>query len=201
MRHVVGAVDPQGVDAHVVQGADPRGARARLPVAGPQGAAGAGDDRRLRPVALRGRAVVRVHDLVPRHDLAAALRDDQPVRAVAGRRAAPPSSRCMLHISRDEQKDRLWPSASTARTSTGSTTPATSTSGPAGTDYQEAYDDALEPLLDATRRRGTSCPPTASGTPVGRAAAADRAASSAIDPQWPEADFDVEVEKGRLAAT
>ena len=55
-EHVVGAFGPIGVAVHRLQEADRGGARARLPLAHPQAAAAAGRDRRLRPLALRGRA-------------------------------------------------------------------------------------------------------------------------------------------------
>ena len=51
LRHTVGLVDPQGVQITSLQGADRGGARARLPVADPQG----GARRRLRSASSTGR--------------------------------------------------------------------------------------------------------------------------------------------------
>ena len=51
-----GGLQPAGLPGHVVQGAQRRGARPRLPVAGPQGGPAQGRDRDLQPLALRGRA-------------------------------------------------------------------------------------------------------------------------------------------------
>ena len=56
----------------------------------------------------------------------------------------------MLHISTEEQKERL-PSGSSGPRSTGSTTRATSTSGSAGPQYQEAYQIVFDRTTDAAR--------------------------------------------------
>ena len=50
-------------------------------------------------------------------------------------------------------------------------------------------------------RRGSSCPPTASGTPASPCTNLLLEHLEAMDPKWPAADFDVEAEKERLALT
>ena len=76
---------PAGREDHVLQGADQGGARPRLPLADPQGGPRPGDHRRLRPVALRGRADrARARAGSGRRDRAA-LRRDQRVRGRARR--------------------------------------------------------------------------------------------------------------------
>ena len=89
----------------------------------------------------------------------------------------------MLHISRDQQRAGSWP-GSTTRPSTGSTTPATSTSGSSGPDYRtptRSRSSAITPR----RRRGTSSRPTASGTATGRHARSCSRRSRSWTPQWP----------------
>ena len=65
------------------------------------------DDRGLRPLALRGRADRRVRKLVPRREIDRAL----PARSTPSRSGwstrAPWCVKCMLHISAEEQKERL----------------------------------------------------------------------------------------------
>ena len=56
IKHVFGGVNPQGCQVSAVQGAERRGAGARLPVALPRKAPDARHDRHLQPLALRGRA-------------------------------------------------------------------------------------------------------------------------------------------------
>ena len=91
MRHVVGAVDPQGIDLTAFkqptaeERAHPFLWRIRRALPRP------GSDRRVRPVALRGRARrpgARARDATR---LEAALRDDQPLRAATSSPTAPRS--------------------------------------------------------------------------------------------------------------
>ena len=114
---------------HRVQGADARrsrrttssggsGGRCRAP-----GQIGVFDRSHYEDV-----LVVRVHGLVPAPTWEAPLRDDQPLRAATSSTKGTTIVKVMLHISRDEQKAAADASGSTARTSTGSTTPTMSTS-------------------------------------------------------------------------
>ena len=138
------------------------GSRSALP--------GAGLHRRLRPLALRGRAdrpgaragaepseIERRYDAI--NEFEAELVDDGIVdRQVHAAHLAPTSS-----------GRGCWP-GSTTRPSTGSSTPATSTSARSGADYREAYEIALERtntevapwhVVPATRS-GTATSPSAS---------------------------------------
>ena len=98
---------PPGRRAPRVQGADRGGARARLPVAGAARAARAGHDRRLRPLALRGRAHRQGASPRAAGGDRAPLRRDRRVRAASSSRQGTTIVKVMLHISSDEQKQRL----------------------------------------------------------------------------------------------
>ena len=106
VRHVVGAVDPQGVAPSRVQGADRRRARPRLPLARPPRAARPRHDRRLRPVSLRGRADRQGPRAGParrdraRYDQIVEFEDELAANGTT-------VIKVMLHISFDEQKERL----------------------------------------------------------------------------------------------
>ncbi len=80
-----GRVRPAGLPGDLVQGAERRGARPRLPVARPPADAGQGRDRHLQPVALRGRPRRPGPRPRPARGLVEALRADQRLRADAGR--------------------------------------------------------------------------------------------------------------------
>jgi PPK2 family polyphosphate:nucleotide phosphotransferase len=198
MRHVVGAVDPQGVRITAFKAPTPQERQHdflwRIRNALPKpGMIGVFDRSHYEDV-----LVVRVHDLVPRavwqRRYATINRFEQGVVAQGCF-----IIKVMLHVSRDEQKARLaqrlerpdkyWkynPGDVDERLLWG--------------DYQEAYQVAL-----------TRCSTDAAPWHV---VPADRKwyarwavqqllldALDDIDPQWPAADFDVEREKARLAAT
>jgi PPK2 family polyphosphate:nucleotide phosphotransferase len=198
MRHVVGAVDPQGVriTAFKAPTAEERQHdflwRIRRALPRP-GLIGVFDRSHYEDV-----LVVRVHDLVPRavwqRRYAAINRFE---KGVAAHRCV--IVKVMLHISRDEQKKRLaqrlerpdkyW-----------KYNPGDLDERLRWDDYQEAYQVAL-----------TRCSTNAAPWHV---VPADRKwyvrwavqqllldALDDIDPQWPPADFDIEREKARLAAT
>ena len=145
VKHVVGQVNPRRRADHVVQAADPRGARARLPLAHPRarcrrpGYIGVFDRRQYEDV-----LIVRVHDLVPPSGVGARYDRDQRAGRPAGRRRRHVSSRCFLHISNEEQRERLLARLRRPDASTGRSTRATSTSGRAGTTTRRRTQDALE---------------------------------------------------------
>ena len=190
-----GCLRPRGRAGHGVQGADRRGARARLPLADPQRAAA----RRARSGSSTGRttrtcSIVRVHDLVPRATWArryATINRFEERWSTSGTAVV----KVMLHISLRPSRSAGCASGSTGRTSGGSTTPATSTSARCWPDYQEAYQDAISSARP-TPRPGTSCRPTTSGTPAGRCSSCSSTRWRRIDPQWPPADFDVRPREG-----
>ena len=86
LEHTTGLFDPNGLRIFSFKAADEGGAGPRLPVAGREGGAGAGQGRRLRPLALRGRpdrARPRAGDAGGDR---AQVRRDQRVRETARRR-------------------------------------------------------------------------------------------------------------------
>ena len=85
IRKVFGPLDPQGLVGHQFQGAHADRAGARLSLAGAPGGAGPGHDRRLQPLALRGRARGSGPRAGARVGLAAALRPDQQFERHADR--------------------------------------------------------------------------------------------------------------------
>ncbi|MBR7742430.1 polyphosphate kinase 2 family protein [Phycicoccus sp. BSK3Z-2] len=198
MRHVVGSVDPQGVaiTAFKVPTAEERRhpflwrIRRALPAAG---RIGVFDRSHYEDV-----LVVRVHDLVPRAQWA--RRYGQINRFEEGVVDGGTSVvKVMLHVSQKEQKarlgerlrrpDKFWKY------------------NPGDVDermhwdaYQEAYQVALE-------RCSTDAAPW-HVVPADRKWFARLAVTNlllealeAMDPQWPAADFDVDAERERLAAT
>jgi PPK2 family polyphosphate:nucleotide phosphotransferase len=198
MRHVVGAVDPQGVRHTAFKAPTPEERahdflwriRNALPRAGEIGVF----DRSHYEDVL----VVRVHDLVP--------------RAVWSRRYATINRfeagvvqqgttivKVMLHIGKDEQKARLgerlerpdkyWKY------------------NPRDVDERQKWDDYMEAYQVALTRCSTQAAPW-HVVPADRKWYARWAvqqllldALTDLDPQWPAATFDVEAEKARLAAT
>ena len=163
MRHVVGAVDPQGVHITSFKAPSAEEKAPPVPVAHPPGAAHARRDRRLRPQPLRGRP----HRAGPRpraaHDVGrGATRRSTP--SSAGRRRRHDRRQGDAAPLRATSRRPASPSGSSGRTSTGSTTPATSTSGRTG---PTTWRRTRRSSRSARRmpRRGSSCPPTASGTP------------------------------------
>jgi PPK2 family polyphosphate:nucleotide phosphotransferase len=198
MRHVVGAVDPQGVRITAFKAPTPEELqhdflwriRAALPK---PGQIGVFDRSHYEDV-----LVVRVHDLVPRavwqRRYATINRFEQGVAAKGC-----VIVKVMLHISRDQQKERL--AARLERPDKyWKYNPGDVDERMCWDDYQEAYQVAL-----------TRCTTDAAPWHV---VPADRKwyarwavqqllldALEEIDPHWPPADFDVQQEKARLAAT
>ena len=80
VRKVVGTMNPQGLHDRRLRPADEGGVGARLPVADPQGRAGARADRRVQPVALRGRAGRARARPGAEADVAGSVREDQRFR-------------------------------------------------------------------------------------------------------------------------
>ena len=196
MRHVVGAVDPQGVRHTAFAAPTPAELehdflwRIRRALPEP-GKIGVFDRSHYEDV-----LVVRVHDLVPRavwqRRYATINRFERGVQA-----GGTTLVKVMLHISRDEQKERLAERLDRPEKHW--------KYNPGDIDerlhwdaYQEAYQVAL------TRCTTDEAPWHV--VPADRKWYARWAvqqllvdALTAIDPQWPPADFDVEAEKARLA--
>ncbi len=198
MRHVIGAVDPQGVrhKAFKAPTAEERRHdflwRVRRELPGP-GQIGVFDRSHYEDV-----LVVRVHDLVPR---ATWSRRYATINRFEGGLAAKGTTvvKVMLHLSRDEQKARLAERLERADKYWKYNPGDVDERGfwPA---YQEAYAAALE-------RTSTDAAPW-HVVPADRKWYARWAvqqilldALTRLDPQWPPADFDVEAEKARLAAS
>ncbi len=137
-----GGVQPAGLPGHLVQGADRRGARPRLPVADPQADAGQGRGRHLQPVALRGRA----RRPGPRTSCRRASGRSATTRSTTsnGRspRAARPSSSSSCRSTRTSSASGSS-RATTTRRSAGSSRSATSRSASTGTTTRRAFDDML----------------------------------------------------------
>ena len=196
MRYVVGAFDPQGVEITSFKAPTDEEKkhpflwriRKALPVPGDIGVF----DRSHYEDVL----IVRVHDLVPQSQWSrryAQINDFEATVAESGTTII----KVMLHISSDEQKERLaerlerpdkhWkfnPGDLDERTH--------------WADYQEAYQAAIE-------KCSTEVAPWYV-VPADRKWYARLAVTNlvlehleALDPQWPEADFDVEAEKRRLS--
>ena len=182
---VMEAFNPQGCPVTLVQGADRRGARPRLPVAGPQAHARA----RARS-AIFNRShyedvlVVRVHDLVPKRVWSQALRPDQRLRADAGRRAARRSSSSSC-------RSTATSSASGSRTRYDDPTKRWKFSlgdleeRKLWDDYQAAFDEALSKTLDRRGRRGTSSRPTGTGSATSRSSTILADTIAGLKPAYP----------------
>ena len=196
MRHVVGAFDPQGVDitAFKAPSAEERRHpflwRIRRALPGP-GQIGVFDRSHYEDV-----LIVRVHDLVPREQWS---RRYSQINAFEQKVAESGTTiiKVLLHVSSEEQKARLserlerpekhWkynPGDLDQRAHWG--------------DYQQAYQAAVD-------RCSTEVAPWFV-VPADRKWYARLAVTNLVlehlerlDPQWPEADFDVELEKRRLA--
>ena len=100
--------------------------------------------RRLRPLALRGRADrpgARARPS-PRRSSAATTRSTSSRRELVGAGTVDRQVHA-AHLAPTSRRSGCWP-GSTTRTSTGSTTPATSTSAALWPTYREAYEIALE---------------------------------------------------------
>ncbi|MBM6403954.1 polyphosphate kinase 2 family protein [Phycicoccus sp. CSK15P-2] len=198
MRHVVGAVDPQGVKitAFKAPSAEERRHpflwRIRKALPGP-GMIGVFDRSHYEDV-----LIVRVHDLVPRAQWSrryAQINRFEEEVVDTGTTVV----KVMLHISSDEQKERLG-----ERLDRGDKhwkfNPGDIDERGHWAEYMEAYEAALE-----------KC---STGVAPWHVVPADRKwyarlavtnllleALEGMDPQWPEADFDVEEQKERLART
>ena len=198
MRHVVGAVDPQGVrhTTFKAPSAEERSHRVlwRIRRALPlPGEIGVFDRSHYEDV-----LIVRVHKMVPRQVWqgryasfnrfeAALVADDTTVVKV------------MLHVSKDEQKERLaerlerpdkyW-----------KYNPADVDERERWEDYQQAYGDALEHCsTDAAPWYVVPADHKWYARWAVQQLMIDQLEE--MDPQWPPADFDIEAEKLRLAAT
>ena len=187
-----------GRRAHpLVQEADLRGARARLPVARRQRDAGRRRGRGVQPVAVRGRpgrararprAEERVVD---------ALRPHQRVRAPSGRRRHPPRQGDAPHLEGGAEA-AARPSGWRTRPSTGSTTRATCRSARSGTTTRRRT-RTPSPGAPPMPRRGTSCRPTSKWYRNWVVANLLVDALRDLDPQYPPAGFDL-AEQRRLVA-
>jgi PPK2 family polyphosphate:nucleotide phosphotransferase len=197
MRHVVGAFDPQGVDITSFKAptseelSHPFLWRIRKAVPEP-GQIGVFDRSQYEDV-----LIVRVHDLVPRAQWSrryAQINTFEKEVAASGTTII----KVMLHISSDEQKERLaerldrpdkhW-----------KFNPADLDERAHWADYQEAYQAALEKCSTPEAPWFV--------VPADRKWYARLAVTEIVlehlrqlDPQWPEADFDVEAARKRLAA-
>jgi PPK2 family polyphosphate:nucleotide phosphotransferase len=198
VRHVVGAVDPQGVDITGFRApTDEERAngflwriRRALP---PEGHIGVFDRSHYEDV-----LVVRVDGLVPEEEWQARydLINDFEAEVAAGGTVV---VKVMLHISRDEQRARLaerldrpdkhWKY------------------NPGDIDARRRWDDYMAAYSDALSRCSTAAAPWYV-VPADRkwyarlaVAALLTAALRDLDPQWPLADFDIEEERARLAAS
>jgi PPK2 family polyphosphate:nucleotide phosphotransferase len=198
VRHVVGAVDPQGVDITGFRApTDEERAndflwriRRALPT---DGHIGVFDRSHYEDV-----LVVRVDGLVPEEEWQARydLINDFEAEVTA---AGTVMVKVMLHISRGEQRDRLaerldrpdkhWKF------------------NPRDIDSRRRWDDYMAAYSDAVSRCSTAAAPWYV-VPADRkwyarlaVAALLTAALRDLDPQWPLADFDIEEERARLAAS
>ena len=105
--------------------------------------------------------------------------------------------KCMLHVSADEQKARLQERLDDPEKHW-KYNPGDLDERAHWRAYREAYEIALERTHTGSRR-GTSCPPTGSGSATWLSGQLLLDTLRGLDLQWPVADFDVEAEKARLA--
>ena len=198
IRHVVGSVDPQGVlltafkkptDEELAHDFLWRVER-RLP--GP-GLIGVFDRSHYEDV-----LIGRVRSLAPADEIErryGAINDFEKRVTDAGTRIV----KAMLHISRDEQRARLMERLDRADKHW--------KYNPGDIDERQLWDDYMRAYQTAFERTSTDVAPW-HVIPADRKWYARLAvqqllidALRGIDPQWPAATFDVEVEKARLAAT
>lgn len=197
MRHVVGAFDPQGVDITSFKAPTPEELKHpflwRIRNALPKpGQIGVFDRSQYEDV-----LIVRVHDLVPPAQWS---RRYAQINAFEKKVAESGTTiiKVMLHIASDEQKERL-----TERLDRPDKhwkfNPGDLDERMRWADYQEAYQVAIE-------KCSTDVAPWFV-VPADRKWYARLAVTElvlehlkALDPQWPEAEFDVEAEQKRLAA-
>ena len=143
--------------------------------------------------------VVRVNNLVEEAVWSAALRRDQRLGGRPGRQTAPCVIKCFLHISSDEQKERLAARLDDP-TKYWKYNPGDVDERAKWPAYTEAYEAALE-------KCSTQDAPWFV-IPSDRKWYRNWAVAQllvehlrTLDLEWPAADFDVEEEKTRLAAT
>ena len=196
MRHVVGAVDPQGVEITSFKAPTAEEKRhpflwrirRALPSAGDIGVF----DRSHYEDVL----IVRVHDLVPRSTWSrryAQINDFEAGVVESGTTII----KVMLHISSDEQKARLTERLA-REDKHWKYNPGDVDERMHWVDYMQAYQAALE-------KCSTAAAPwfvvPADNKWYARLAVTNLLLEhlEAMDPQWPAADFDVEAEKVRLA--
>jgi PPK2 family polyphosphate:nucleotide phosphotransferase len=198
VRHVVGAVDPQGVElAAFKKPTDEELAHdflwrveRRLPALG---RVGVFDRSHYEDVLIgRVRALAPAEEIERRYDAIVQFEADAAARGIRW-------VKVMLHISRDEQKKRLterlerpdkhWKY------------------NPGDVDERERWDQYMEAYQVAIDRTSTDTAPW-HVVPADRKWYARLAvqqlmldALAELDPQWPAADYDVEAEKARLAAS
>jgi PPK2 family polyphosphate:nucleotide phosphotransferase len=198
MRHVVGAVDPQGVDITAFKAPSPEERRHpflwRIRRALPHpGQIGVFDRSHYEDV-----LIVRVHDLVPRSTWSRRYSQINAFEAGVVE-SGTTMVKVMLHVSSDEQKARL-----TERLERPDKhwkyNPGDLDERGHWADYMDAYQAALE-------RCSTTLAPwyvvPADNKWYARLAVTNLLLEhlEAMDPQWPAADFDVDAEKERLAMT
>nr|WP_314841084.1 PPK2 family polyphosphate kinase [uncultured Microbacterium sp.] len=198
VRHVVGGVDPQGVALAAFKAPTPEErehdflwrVQKRLPV---PGFIGVFDRSHYEDVLIgRVRELAPADEIERRYD---AINDFEASAAASGIRIV----KVMLHISRDEQKKRLmerlerpdkyWKY------------------NPGDVDERLLWDEYMQAYQAVFDRTSTEIAPW-HVVPANRKWYARLAvqellldALQDIDPQWPSADFDVEAEKKRLAAS
>ena len=198
MRHVVGAVDPQGVRHATFKAptAEERThhvlwrIRRALPV---PGEIGVFDRSHYEDV-----LIVRVHKMVPRRvwqGRYASINRFEAALVAKGTTVV----KVMLHVSRDEQKARLTERLERPEKYW--------KYNPADVDERERWDDYQQAYGDALEHCSTDVAPwyvvPADHKWYARWAVQQLLIDQleSMDPQWPPADFDVEAEKLRLAAT
>ncbi|OAN40477.1 polyphosphate kinase 2 family protein [Microbacterium sp. H83] len=198
VRHVVGGVDPQGVALTAFKApTDEERAhdflwrvRARLPEAGFIGVF----DRSHYEDVLIG----RVRSLAPADEIErryGAINDFEAEVAASGTRIV----KVMLHISRDEQKSRLMERLERPDKHW--------KYNPGDVDERMLWDEYMQAYQTVFERTSTDVAPwhvvPANHKWFARLAVQELLldALQHIDPQWPAADFDVEAEKRRLAAS
>lgn len=198
MRHVIGAVDPQGVSHHAFKA--PTAAEAKrdflwriekqLP---PAGHIGVFDRSHYEDVLIH-----KVRGLSPAAEIERRYGAINDFEADLVERDTT-VIKVMLHLSKDEQRTRLAERLDRADKHW--------KFNPGDIDEREHWDGYMAAYETAIRRTHTAAAPwfvvPADRKWYARLAVATllREALEAIDPQWPAADFDVEEQRRRLAAS
>ena len=198
VKKVAGTMNPQGLSIVGVRQADGGGAGPRLPVADRDAAARARADRRVQPVALRGRAGrAGATTWCRRRTWQARYDKINEFERGAGRRRRDDHQGHAAHLARRSRRDRLDERLHDP-TKYWKYNPADLDERALWADYQAAYADALREVLDRgralVRRAGQ---PQVVPRLGGRDALARHAGRSG--PALPAADFDVRTERARLA--